>query len=206
LKLDAGSATSPVAEGFTALTPESAWQEGAAFGWVDRPALSAIDAPVDPEPKPNASSGRTDRPKVYTNALSQDHIEGQGAATLRLALPAGRYRAWMVLGAAGTQGGDAYRVWDTHVSCGGARLDATFPGPYETRAVTLDVEAAGVLDFTFSTRSKWLLNGLVLVPAAEWDATYASLLAAYEQDITCLPKRVLDTWKHQPHVDDTPLP
>ena len=206
LKLDAGSATSPVAAGFTALTPDSAWRDGAAFGWVDQPALTAIDAPVDPEPKLNQSSGRKDRPKVYTNALSQDHIESQTSATLRVAIPAGTYRAWMVIGAAGSQGGDASRVWDTHVTCGQARIDATFPGPYETRAVTLDVISDGLLNFVFTTRGKWLVNALVLVPTADWERTRADQLASYEQDITMLPQNVLETWKHQPHLDTTPLP
>jgi hypothetical protein len=206
LKLDAGTATSPVAAGFTALTPETAWQDGAVFGWVDKPVLAGIDAPVDSEPKLNASSGGKDRPRVYTNALSQDHIEGLGPATLRVAIAAGTYRAWMVMGAAGSQGGDAYRVWDTQVTCGAAQTAATFPGPYETRAVTLDVVSDGSLDFVFSTRSKWLLNGLVLVPSAAWEKTHAEALASYEQEITMLPQAVLDTWKHQPHIDTTPLP
>ena len=206
LRLDAGTASSPLAEGFTALTADTAWQDGATFGWVDKPAVVAIDAPVDREPKANASSGRKDRPKAYTNALSQDHIEGQGDATLRVAIPAGTYRAWLVIGAAGTQGGDSNRVWDTHVTCGQARLDATFPGPYETRALTFDVVSAGTLDFAFSTRGKWLFNGLVLVPVADWDKAHGERLARYEQDIYVLPKEVLDTWKHEPHLDTTPLP
>ena len=206
VKLDSGTAKSPVAEGFTALTPDTAWVDGAALGLVDKPAVAAIDAPVDSEPKLNEHSGRQDRPKVYTNALSQDHIEGQGTATLRVAIPAGKYRAWMVIGAAGPQGGGANRVWDTHVVCGQGRIDATFPGPYETRAVTMDVVSEGTLDFVFTTRSKWLVNGLVLIPVADWDKTHAELLASYEQDIYVLPQKVLETWKHQPHVDNTPLP
>jgi hypothetical protein len=206
VRLDAGSADSPVAEGFTALTPDSTWQDGAAFGWVERPALTAIDAPVDPEPKLNEHSGRKDRPRVYTNALSQDHIEGQGPATLRVAAPAGAYRAWLVLGAAGSQDGGASRVWDTQVACGQGRIDATFPGPYETRAVTMAVVSEGTLDFVFGTRSRWLVNGLVLIPVADWERTHAELLASFEQDIYALPQNVLETWKHQPHVDTTPLP
>ncbi len=206
LRLDAGTAASPVAEGFAALTPDTVWTEGAPFGWVGEARLAAVDAPVDPEPKLNPSSGRRDRPRAYTNALTQDHVEGEGPAILRVAVPAGRYRAWVVLGAAGSQGGGAYRVWDTHITCGDARLDATFPGPYETRALTMDVVSEGRLDFAFSTRGKWLLNGLALVPAAEWETTRARELAGYEQDICLLPQSVLETWKHQPHVDPTPMP
>ena len=207
LMIDAGSGASPVAAGFTALTPERAWADGEAFGWLaGGAAVSAVDAPVDAEPKLNASSGRRDRPKAYTNALSQDHVEGLGPATLRLAVPAGSYRLWMVIGAAGGSGSEAYRVWDTQIRCGTSRLQATFPGPHETRAVTLDVVSDGHLDLEFSTRSKWLLNALVAVPSAAWAGVHAEHLAGYEQDITMLPAAVLETWKHQPHVDDTPMP
>ncbi len=212
VKLDFGTKRSPVAPGFTAVTPEMHWQDGARIGWLTRPedreSLIAVDAPVDPAPKPNAHSGRMDRPKVYTNALSQDHVESAAKARLRVVVPAGRYRVWAVLGAAGP-GKDrrnASRVWDTHVTCGEAKLSATFPGMYETRTWVGSVISDGVLEFGVTTRNKWLLNALVVVPEEAWAQTHAAVLAAYEQDIYQLPQSVLAKWQHRPHVDDSPMP
>ena len=210
--LDFGSDKSPVADGFAAVTPASVWTDTASCGWVtDAGAtapIEAADAPVDPTPKLNPRSNRQTRPGVYTNALSQDHVESAAPALLRVSVPEGRYRAWLVVGAsgAGRNGSNRDRVWDVHVSCGEARADATFPGPYETRVLTMDVVSSGHLDFTISTRNRWLLNALALVPEQAWEQTHAELLTRYEQDIYLLPQNILETWKHRPHVDDTPMP
>ena len=40
---DFGTKTSQLAEGFTAVTPESAWSPESGFGWVDKPAVTAVE-------------------------------------------------------------------------------------------------------------------------------------------------------------------
>ena len=210
--LDFGTDKSPVAEGFSAVTPADNWSDGVAWGWLQRgdatADIDAIDAPVDPTPKLNPHNNRRTRPGVYTNALSQDHVESAGPIVFRLAAPKGQYRAWFVVGASGPGRGhrNRDRVWDVHISNGAGQVDATFAGMYETRVLTMDVVSDGVLDFDISTRNRWLLNALVVVPVAAWEQTHTDVIARYEQDIHMLPQDILETWKHRPHVDDTPMP
>ncbi|MCK5802114.1 MAG: hypothetical protein KAI66_04750, partial [Lentisphaeria bacterium] len=210
--LDFGTDKSPVAEGFSAIIPGSVWSDGAAWGWLqdgNAPGdIDAIDAPVDATPKLNTHSNRRVRPSAYTNALSQDHVESAEAAVFRVAMPKGRYRAWFVVGASGSTRNrrNGSRVWDVHVASGTARVDATFAGIYETRVLTMDVVSDGKVDFAVTTRGRWLLNALALVPVESWEQTHADVLARYEQDIYLLPQDVLETWKHRPHVEETPMP
>ncbi len=209
--LDFGLPDSPVAEGFSAVTPETRWTDGQEWGWFGpdgRGVPVAVDAPVDAEPTFNPRNNRWTRPGAYTNALSQDHVESAGPATFRVTVPAGQYRAWLIVGASGPgeRGSNRNRVWDVHVACGAARVSATFAGMFETRILTMHVVSDGVLDFALTTRNRWLLNALVVVPQAEWDSARRDVLAPYEQDITLLPDAVLEKWQHRPHVDDTPMP
>ena len=208
LLFDFGTEKSPVAAGFTAVTPGSAWAEGAVFGWVGKPELTAVDSPVDPKPVMNDHSGRLDPPKAYTDVLSQDHIEGAAPAVFRVAAPKGAYKVWLLLGIAGP-GADkknGYRVWDTHVACAGAEATATFPGIHEARTLTMDVTSSGTLDFAFTTKNKWLINGMAIVPADAWVKVHAEKLAGFEQDVYMLPKDLLATWKLKPHEEKLPMP
>lgn len=210
--LDFGTEKSPVAEGFSAVTPATNWNAGVAWGWLqvgDVPIdIDAVDAPVDPTVTINPHSNRRTRPSAYTNVLSQDHVESDGSVALRVAAPRGEYRAWFVVGASGPgkSSRNRDRVWDVHISADTTGVDATFAGMYETRVLTMDVVSDGVVDFTISTRNRWLLNALVLVPVDAWEKVHADVLARYEQDIYQLPQEILETWKHRPHVDDTPMP
>lgn len=208
LLFDFGPEKSPVAEGFTAVTPGSLWAEGASFGWVGKPELTAIDSPVDPKPAKNEYTGQFHPPVAYTDVLSQDHIESAAPATFRVVTPKGMYKVWILLGVsgAGAGGQNSYRVWDSHITCAGAEISATFPGMYEARALTMDVMSNGTLDFSFTTKSRWLINGMAIVPADAWEKVHADKLAGFEQAVYLLPKDILSTWKLKPHEEKMPMP
>ena len=76
--LDAGPVGSPVLAGYTALTPQSQWNEQAGFGWTAGTIL--------------------DRDRNRIGVLRRDIVLSRDPATLRLRLPAGGHRAWILTG------------------------------------------------------------------------------------------------------------
>lgn len=189
LCLDFGTEKSPVREGFVAASPAIAWPEGLK--------LDAKANSIQREWTYSEGSGRNNPPPSYSNELTCDHVESGEPATLTCQVPDGPYRIWLLCGAAG---GSAAQIWDITVSCGEETATATFAGGYETRKLLLRGAAAnGRLELTFATRSRWLVNALVLVPEAEWEKTQAELLAPLEQETFVLPPDVLKDWKEIPH-------
>jgi len=80
VSLDAGAATGPVQPGFTLLSPADTWSVEKGYGWVGSPLPGSRDR-----------SGPDD--------LRRDFTLGRGpATTLRLAVPAGPHRAWLLTG------------------------------------------------------------------------------------------------------------
>ena len=212
---DFGTATSALAEGFTAVTPDSAWSPEAGFGWVDKPALTGVEkaelAMVEvrqnpPEPDMPASF---ESPPVFLNALSEDHVSGNTTATFRVTAPKGAYKVWILLGSpggGGTSRPNRYVVWDTRIACGKSEVSATFPGEHEARVLTMDVVSDGTLDFQINTRNRWLINGMAIVPAEQWDSVKGEKLARYEQDVYLLPDAELAKWTKTEHEEKNPMP
>jgi hypothetical protein len=216
LLFDFGTATSALAEGFTAVTPDSAWSPEAGFGWVDKPALTAVEkadlANINIQKRTITVPHTTDSfesPPVFLNALSEDHVSGNSTATFRVAAPKGAYKVWILLGSpggGGTTRPNRFAVWDSTFACGQEKRTATFPGEDEARVLTMDVVSDGTLNFDISTRSRWLLNGMAIVPAAQWDAVKAEKLARYEQDIFLLPEEEWAKWTKTQHEEKNPMP
>ncbi|MFM8717046.1 MAG: hypothetical protein ACKOF3_09755, partial [Spartobacteria bacterium] len=98
LLFDFGTTTSALADGFTAVTPDSAWSPEAGFGWVDKPALTAVEkadltkVKVRQNPKKPGMPDSVDEFPVFLNALSEDHVSGNATATFRVAAPKGAYK------------------------------------------------------------------------------------------------------------------
>jgi hypothetical protein len=212
---DFGTKTSQLAEGFIAVTPESAWAPETGFGWVDKPALTAVEkadltkVKVLQRPLKPGMPDSVDEFPVFLNALSEDHVSGNATATFRVAVPKGAYKVWILLGSpggCGTSRPNRYVVWDTRIACGNREVSATFPGEDEARVLTMDVVSSGTLDFQISSRNRWLLNGMVIVPEAQWDSVKAEKLARYEQDIYLLPEEQWSKWTKTQHEEKNPLP
>lgn len=188
LCLDLGPADAPVAPGFQALTASDA-------AWSSESPLEAVDVPVPREPFP---------PPIYTTDLRRDSVQSRGTATLHLDLPAGAYRAWLMIG---TGGGGWSQVWNLRVtnSAAGSSTEATFFGGYTARVMELDITAddhGAVL--RFETKSRWSVNAIIVAPRDQWDHVRASLFEPWERSITLLPDDVLKDWTHTPHVETTP--
>lgn len=121
--LDAGPAGSPVTPSYAALTPDSAWDEAAGYGW----------APGAPPPM--------SRDRGAPDALRRDLVSDQPPAVLRLRLPAGRRRVSVL------RGDDEYATPGIALTADGTEVLAPGPqipaGAYQWEEFTLDGGAAG---------------------------------------------------------------
>jgi hypothetical protein len=121
--LDAGPAGSPVTPSYAALTPASAWDEAAGYGW----------APGTPPP--------LSRDRSAPDALRRDMVNDQPAAVLRLRLPAGRRRVSVL------RGDDEYATPGIALAADGTEVLAPGPqvpaGAYQWEEFTLDGGPAG---------------------------------------------------------------
>lgn len=143
LALDAGTTTSPVYAGYTALTPDSVWADGQQFGWVGTPPQS--------------------RDRGGPDDLRRDLVASTSPATLRLAVPAGVHQAWILVGDPG------FAADPVTVSSGGQTLAAiTTPlpaGTYQWLSVPLDGGSSGQPDdltFTGAAGQFWVVDAVVV--------------------------------------------
>ena len=196
VRLDFGTSDSPVREGFLAVTDKSALKDGRQAGWLDTTELAALDRPIPRTPFP---------PVIYTTDIRQDSVQSRAAATLRVAVPAGKYRVWLM---AGTGGGGTAQVWDVQVRSGPSCAKATFFGENTCRVMTMDAVSgkAEHLALNITTRSKWAINATVIASLDEWPRLQQTEIAKLEQEAFLLPDDALKKWRHTPHEDTTPPP
>lgn len=215
LFFDFGTKSSMLAEGFMAVTPDLAWSPEVGFGWVGKPSLVAVEKAdlvkvnVLQRPLKPGMPKTFDEFPVFLNALSEDHVSGNIKTNFRVAAPHGAYKVWILLGSPGGGGisrSNRYVVWDTRIACGKGEVSATFPGEHEARVLTMDVVSNGVLDFQISTRNRWIINGMAIVPTAQWDSVKGKHLARYEQDVYQLPKEQWAKWTKTEHEEKNPMP
>ena len=196
VRIDFGTHDSPVRKGYLRVTRNMRFREGSRAGWVETGGLTDLDRPIPRGPS---------QPIIYTTDWRQDAVQGRGSATLRVAVPRGRYRVWVM---AGPGGGPRAQVWDVQIQSGSSSTRATYFGENACRAMTMDVECteSGNLHLNISTRSTWSLNSMVVASLAEWPEIRTEEISKLEQEAFLLPDDVLKNWKHTPHEDDTPAP
>ncbi|MBM4037163.1 MAG: hypothetical protein FJ290_01500 [Planctomycetes bacterium] len=210
VRIDFGTETSPVRPGFLRVTDRTAFGEDTAVGWLKADGLVARDNPVPRDWKPDPSRGRDYPPPIYTTDLRQDCVQGTGAATLAVRVPDGAYRVWLLCGSAG---GHRSQVWNVVASCPAPPASpdwkeaATFAGPFACRVLQGRAAATGQqLVLALDTKSRWVVNALLVVPEAEWETVRTTEVVKLEQEVFLLPDDVLAKWKHTPHKDDAPMP
>ena len=150
-------------------------------------------------------SGKKDPPPVYLNDLTCDYVSCSHTRVLTLKdVPAGDYRLLLLCGHAG---GRSEQVWDILASSGTNKANATFAGAYELRVLQLNATAQQTgLHVAFSTRSRWLVNALIAVPAAEWESAQKSVIEPLMTECFMLPPAELAKWKETPHSSTAPEP
>lgn len=153
----------------------------------------------------DSHSGRKKPPAVFLNELTCDHVSADHSDTLTLDVPPGAYKLLLLCGCAG---GRAEAVWDVRATTAdGASASATFAGNCELRSLTLSaVTGTRGLSIAFTTRSRWLVNALVAVPAAEWEAAQKTVIEPLLTECFTLPPDELAKWKYTPRPNTTPEP
>lgn len=197
---DFGTADSPLRPGAVRVTDKAdslaSWRLSAA---------KATANPIRREWTEDKHSGRKVPPATYVNDLTCDYVSSSVDAALKLKqVPAGTYKLLLLCGCAG---GSAEQVWDIDVQCATNRATATFPGPFGLRVLQLDGEAAGdALELVFRTRSRWLANALIAIPAEEWDAARKSVVEPLLAECETLPPEEMAKWTETPRRSADPEP
>lgn len=145
LALDAGTASSPLVDGYRRLTGDDGWDPERGFGWVgDKP---------------------QSRDRQTPDALLRDFVNDIPARTLRIAVPAGRHHLYLLTGDATV----ASRPMFVHT--GGELLDEVpllFGGQFAWMSGELDGGTDGRevdLEFSGIPDEHWHLGALALVAA-----------------------------------------
>jgi len=198
---DLGTADSPLHTGALRVTEKG----GEHAAWESSAPLAARANPIERDRVENTQKQRKNPPDSYHTELTCDHVTADAPATLTLALPSGAYRLILFCGRAG---GRAEQVWDIRVTAeDGASAQATFAGAHELRALTLDTVAGTQgIRLALTTRSRWALNAVIAVPAAEWEAAQRDTVEPLLRDALLLPRDVLESWKIISRPDPSPEP
>ena len=204
VRIDFGTEASPVRKGWLRVTHKTKWSKDAPAGWADPKGLRSRDWPVSREWTYSESRGRKYPPAVYVTDLRQDHVEGTSEAILRVRVPDGDYRVWLLVG---TAGGRREQVWNVRLGPDDdAAAAATFPGPHAARVLTKLLHAeGGTLSLRIGTASRWDLCALVAAPRGRWGKV-ADEIAGIEKEVFLLPADVLAEWKHLPPRQAEPRP
>ncbi len=191
---DLGPAESPLAADFSPLTAKGS----ELAQWQAKSRLDEKSHPVERDWSTNASSGRG-VPPIYRTELNCDFLSSAESTVLTLAVPPGKYRVWALLG---HPGGNRQQIWTTELKSDIGSDAASIIGALGMRQLELPASAdAQGLRLQINTKSKWLLNALVVVPEAEWPRVKEELVTPHWQDASMLPREVLEKWKR---LDKTP--
>jgi alpha-glucuronidase len=145
LALDAGTAESPLVDGYQRLSPDDLWDSAKGFGWVG-------DQPQS-------------RDRQTTDELLRDFVNDIPARTLRIAVPAGLHQVYLLTGDASVASRPMF------VSSGGellAEMPLLFGGQFGWMDFELDGGPAGRevdLEFSGLPDEHWHLGALALIAA-----------------------------------------
>ena len=143
MRIDSGSATSPLLGGYSRLSPATAYSATTGYGWT------------------GTTTGLSDRDRLAPDALRRDHVTSQSPATLRLNLPAGTRTIWILRGDNNFAAQPLLvDIGTTRVLNGGVTLGTA---QYAWERIT--VTGGSTVDLRFSTNVTnewWRFNALVI--------------------------------------------
>lgn len=195
---DFGTQDSPLHPGAIRVTEKG----GDHATWRTGTTCTARARPIITEWIKDAHTAKTDPPPVYLDDLTCDYVCSAETNVLTLDIPRGPYRLILLCGRAG---GRTEQVWDLSINDPAATH--TFAGPNELRTLQFDETAnAEGLAITFYTRSRWLVNALIAVPADEWENAHKNVIAPILNACSTLPPEEFKKWKETPHLSADPEP
>jgi len=201
LLFNMGTEKSEVWTGFTKITPKS-------DGWQSKDGLTA-SVRAYRELVENKSRGRNEPPPIWTNPITEAAIIGERANSFLVKAPPGDYNVYVVCGTSDSK----YRAqyFDFTVQVGKQTQRVQIEGCYQFR--TLRFRAAGPLAITFTPRSKWVVNAVMVwtdgaCGAAGADAARVEkeIIAPFEEWTFRMPPAEWAKWKQDPEPPTGPMP
>ena len=127
---DMGTADSSVWEGGTRVTAQSVYSAASGFGW-ERP--DGLKEQVRVWDQPGERSGNPAPPQMWSNAITEDCIIGEGANRFLVDLPDGSYHVYLL---AGISEDSRNQVWAFNVTAqqGAAPKLVEMEGGFQLRA------------------------------------------------------------------------
>ncbi len=197
--------------GAQAVSPDSAWREGASFGWLSAEGLragrKAYEAPEDIE-----KLRRMEPPPVWTNPATEDWIYGDRACSFAFRAAPGKWNVWLLCG---VSEGNRSQIWSFDVTAYGSipgrsapvgKTASIFAWPrHHYTQQRLEVYSNGAICLSFRPRSKWVVACIVA-----WPAENQAVADAAERAVAAIsqwaPERELSMWKEDPRPPAGPEP
>lgn len=200
---DIGTDDSALTQGFTRVTERHAYSTEQGFGWDAAEGMRAY-VQAYAEMIENVSTGAAEPPPIYTHALNEDCLVGEAPRVLRVDVPAGDYKVYLLCGTSSPR--LRYQYFDFDITVQDATRRVRFEGPYRFRSVRFEATGDGApLEIALTPRSKWALNAVMIWDAAD-DERMEGLIAGVEDWVYGLPPEEWEKWRFEPPPPSPPLP
>ena len=197
LKFDMGKMASPVRPGFHKVTAETLYTAERGWGWKERKGLKEHDQVV-PDGWRNKGVAALD--------LNEDMVYSGGENAFLVNLPPGNHRIYIVSGASGSF---LSQYFDFTVTALTASMRVRTFGNCWYQKCVLDVavtEKDTPVSITFTPKSLWLVNAMVIHPRHEEEKVREAFLDQMEHEIWVMPGEEWKKWEEVPHVDSKSPP
>jgi len=204
LLYDMGTPDSAVWDGFTRVTPASAWSDAAGFGWEEADGLGTLamvhDAPVE-----NKSRGRTEPPPIWTNAITEDAVTGTAPATFRLRAPEGACEVYLLCGTGDSRQREQF--FDFTVRVAGEERRVQIAGAHDFRPLRFSVKAGKEpLEVRFTPKNKFVVCALIAWRPEEAGQVTKDILTPLEEWTFRMPPQEWAKWRQEPEPPTGPMP
>lgn len=208
---DMGTADSKLYESATRVTAADIYSADTGYGWRSAEGLTeqarAHEAMGDRRGSPAP-------PNMWTNAVTEDSIEGATSNQFLVNVPNGDYRVYLLCG---TSEVSRYFVWDftavahdgasTAPPTEGATAWVQMDGGWQHRPVRLQATVeSGTVAVDLSPNSKWVVSAIVIASAEDWAQAEAEIIDPLEEWTFFLPPEQQEKWILDPRPEPEPMP
>ncbi len=218
---DMGTADSKLYEGATRVTAADVYSADRGFGWQSAEGLSEQARALE---EMGERRGSPAPPVMWTNAITEDCVIGEGANAFLIDAPAGEYRVYLLCG---TSDNTRYYVWDFEVAVTqtasqaalrAGEVDGTPPREPEAAHVQLDGGLQhrpvrllggtedGRLAISLTPANRWLVSCIIIASPSEWPQVERDIIAPLEEWTFFLPPAEQENWKLDPPPAPEPMP
>jgi len=210
---DFGRKNSTVREGFTPVSVESVLTGEAEYGWRDAKGIRDYYVRENYKGR-NFSADIFYSPyqALALNDLNDDCLWGKAPAEFHMRLPEGRYNVYYMGGVPRGGGFPGYQYFKFDISLNDSVKDTIcipFSTMFENRRYTVDVGSQG-LTIKLTPLTTWIIDGLIVYPAAEERNVEECIIAPLEEDVYLLPpyspEKGMRFLQRIPHEDVNKMP